>query len=1036
MKKPRVKIRSPFLVPILALGIFLCAFNAWGIVPDIDTGSIEYWDGDAPAQYVYDVNSGPDVNTGTIDYWDEVIPAQYVYEGDNVSPTCTINKDDPDPTNASSVDFSVDFSETVIGFDQSDIDLTGTAPGMSFTGFTGSGADYTVTVGGISGSGTATIDVDAGKCQDAAGNLNTAGAAVSYTIDRTDPTITGITSTTADGSYKAGDPVNVTINFSENVTLSGGNLVITLETGATDREVTISSITDTNTASGTYMVQAGDTSADLSAISVTLPTGTLQDGVGNDANLSIPGGNNLNDNKNIEIDTTAPTINIGSPSTNLTNTGPVTYTITYSGADTVELDVVDITLDATGGASGSIGVTGNGTEPRTVTISSITGNGTLGITIASGTAADNAGNEAPGAGPSDTFDVDNTAPTATSLVIAVGQANPTNGSTVDFTVNFSEDVTGFDSAGDITVNKSGTSSTGVTITPVSAQEYTVQVTGVSGNGTLGITVNAAAAQDDAGNDNTASAAGPTVTVDQTVPTATVQIAVGQANPTNGNTVDFTVNFSEDVTGFSSSGVTVNKSGTSSTGVTITPISAQGYTVQVTGVSGNGTLGITVNAAAAQDDAGNDNTASAAGPTVTVDQTVPTATVQIATGQANPTNGNTVDFTVNFSEDVTGFDAAGDITVNNSGTSSTGVTITPVSAQEYIVQVTGVSGDGTLGIKVNQGVAQDAAGNDNNASADSPTVTVDHTAPSAPTLALTDQTSASADYTNSQTVNADITEGGDVTAWILSETVTTAPATGSGDWVGSEPTTYTFDSALNELKTVYVWVKDQAGNVYQSAVTDTITLDTESPNAPVITGFDVESQGKITDIRGTVETGCTVHVSIDGSEYLAAEGSGSWTYSTSPALSADYHSIYAYAVDQGENQSANSDTYIGHGIFVNVFQDTDTYHSGSGMVSLRLNKTTVYFYEVAVNESSPVTVSAYLRKNSDYGADTQPKITLTGLGIAGTGAATDSMTEVADTWEQLNVSGTPNAKGVLILKIETYGTADGAKVWIDDISITQ
>ena len=128
--------------------------------------------------------------------------------------------------------------------------------------------------------------------------------------------------------------------------------------------------------------------------------------------------------------------------------------------------------------------------------------------------------------------------------------------------------------------------------------------------------------------------------------------------------------------------------------------------------------------------------------------------------------------------------------------------------------------------------------------DSPTVTVDHTAPSAPTLALTDQTSAGADYTNSQTVNADITEGGDVTAWILSETVTTAPATGSGDWVGSEPTTYTFDSGDNELKTVYVWVKDQAGNVYQSAVTDTITLDTQAPAAPVITGFDVGSQGRI------------------------------------------------------------------------------------------------------------------------------------------------------------------------------------------------
>ena len=48
-------------------------------------------------------------------------------------------------------------------------------------------------------------------------------------IDTTAPTITSVTSTTNDGSYKEDDTVNVTVNFSEAVTLTGGNLQVTLD---------------------------------------------------------------------------------------------------------------------------------------------------------------------------------------------------------------------------------------------------------------------------------------------------------------------------------------------------------------------------------------------------------------------------------------------------------------------------------------------------------------------------------------------------------------------------------------------------------------------------------------------------------------------------------------------------------------------------------------------------------------------------------------------------------------------------------------
>lgn len=110
---------------------------------------------------------------------------------------------------------------------------------------------------------------------------------------------------------------------------------------------------------------------------------------------------------NFILDTVSPTISISAPSATSTNSGPVTYTITYGGADSVSLVSGNITLNKTGSATGTVSVTGPGTTTRIVTISSINGNGTLGISIASNTASDNAGNNAPSAGPSTAFNVTN-----------------------------------------------------------------------------------------------------------------------------------------------------------------------------------------------------------------------------------------------------------------------------------------------------------------------------------------------------------------------------------------------------------------------------------------------------------------------------------------------------------------------------------------------------------------------------------------------------------------------------------------------------
>jgi hypothetical protein len=96
-------------------------------------------------------------------------------------------------------------------------------------------------------------------------------------------------------------------------------------------------------------------------------------------------------------DNDPPTISISAPNPAQTEVGPVEYTVTYSGADTVTLTGTDITLDATGDATGSVVLTPLGGDEYSVTLLGITGTGTLGFTIAPGTASDLAGNQAAGA---------------------------------------------------------------------------------------------------------------------------------------------------------------------------------------------------------------------------------------------------------------------------------------------------------------------------------------------------------------------------------------------------------------------------------------------------------------------------------------------------------------------------------------------------------------------------------------------------------------------------------------------------------------
>jgi len=110
----------------------------------------------------------------------------------------------------------------------------------------------------------------------------TDGADITDTIDATAPTITSVTSTTASGTYGAGQAINLTVNFSENVS-STGNVTVTLNT--TPARTCTFSVSNASSDSCTYTVQAGDTVATLGVSGIS---GTIKDGVLNPMTNFVP----------------------------------------------------------------------------------------------------------------------------------------------------------------------------------------------------------------------------------------------------------------------------------------------------------------------------------------------------------------------------------------------------------------------------------------------------------------------------------------------------------------------------------------------------------------------------------------------------------------------------------------------------------------------------------------------------------------------------------------------------------------------------
>ena len=447
------------------------------------------------------------------------------------------------PTNADTLTFRATFDEDVQNLTADDFEVSGTSATVTSATSVGGARVYDLTVSGgdlDNLNGTVGLDLAVGQdISDLAGNALPAGEPAldeTYLVDNIAPapTISGPSSPTNL------DPFNVTIDFGETVNGFDSSDIVVVN-GAVS-----GSLTDNGGGSYTASI---DAAAD-GTVTVDVGAAKAQDDAGNDNTAAAQ--------FSITVDTTEPGVSIGAPSASLTQSGPVSYTVTYSGADTIDLRDADINLNKTGSADGTVTVSNGSTSTPTVTISSITGDGTLGINVDADRSSDNAGNTDTGAGPSTTFTVDNTAPALLSTTSTSPDGTYKLGDTINVTVTISEVVV--DNGTTIIVRLD----TGVRVTTsyqtattfsgtytVGAGENTNDLDGgnVSLGGTEKLTDLAGKFTNGVGLPFGSSIANSSdIVVDGTVPTIqSITSTTADGAYKAGDTVDVTVAFSENVT---------------------------------------------------------------------------------------------------------------------------------------------------------------------------------------------------------------------------------------------------------------------------------------------------------------------------------------------------------------------------------------------------------------------------------------------------------------------------------------------------------
>jgi len=618
----------------------------------------------------------------------------------------SINRNASSPTNAASVSWTVTFADAISGLTSSNFTLTSSGvSGESITSVTPTGsAPATVwVVTANTGTGSGTLRLDLANDTSLSHDVTTAKPFIGqlYTIDKTPPTVTNVTSSTTNGSYKASDSISIQVVFSEAVTVTG-TPQLTLETGTTDRIVDYVSGSGSDTLTFTYTVQAGDTSSDLDytgASALTFNSGTIKDAATNNATLTLasPGAaTSLGNNKALVIDTTAPTTTSfirQTPSTSPTSADSLIFRATFSEAVT-GVDTTDFAVDGTTTATVT-NVTPFSSSVYDVTVSGgdLAGfNGTVGLNFGGAlNITDVALNALASTEPTtdELYTMDNAAPAVTNVTSTSTNGTYIAAAVIPVTITFNEAVT-VSGTPQLTL-ETGTTDQIVNYTSGSGTatltfNYTVQAGDTTSDldttGTSALVLNSGTITDAAATNAdltlpTPGAAGSlgankSIVIDAVAPTVT-NVTSTKANGSYGTGVliPVTITFSEVVTVSGTPQLTLE---TGATDRTVDYSSGSGtntltfnYTTQSGDISADldyvATTSLALNSGTIADAAANNATLTLASPgaagslgankNIVLDATEPTVTnVTSSTSNGSYTTSAAVSVQVTFSEAVT------------------------------------------------------------------------------------------------------------------------------------------------------------------------------------------------------------------------------------------------------------------------------------------------------------------------------------------------------------------------------------------------
>ena len=604
------------------------------------------------------------------------------YAVDSIRPTATIVMDNASLAAGGTSMVTVTFSEAVTGLDRTDL----SAPNGTLGVFSSSDGGITWTATYTPNAGvrdtTNVLTLDNTGYTDLAGNTGVGVTnSANFTIDTVRPTATIVVASPA---LNAGSTSLVTITFSEAVTgFTNADLSLT------DANGTLSAVSSADggitwTATFTPSVNVTDTTN-----IITLDNSGVQNASGN-------AGSGTTTSNNYAIDTQRPTatITVANPNIGIGQTTTVTiaFNEVVNGFNLGDLSVPNGTLSNLASSDG--GKTWTATLTPTAGLADPTNL----IVLDTALVTDVAGNAGSGVSISNNYGIDGIRPTA-SIVVADDALGI--GETSLVTITFSEQVSGLDlsdlvvSGGVLSNLATGDGGKTWTATLTPSAETTQ-------SGNL-ISLDTSLVRDLAGNNGASSVSSNVFDVDTQRPTASVVVADSALKA--GQSTQVTITFSEAVSDFDNSDLTVSNgtlSAVSSSDGGITWTATFTPTANVT----SATNLIVLDNAGVKDRVGNAGNGTTASNNYALDTARPTATIVVADSALRAGQATTV--TITFSEAVTGLDlsdlSAANATLSGLDTRDGGLTWTAT-----LTPLANVNGSGNVVTLNNLGYT-DAVGN--------------------------------------------------------------------------------------------------------------------------------------------------------------------------------------------------------------------------------------------------------------------------------------------------------------------------------------